>query len=320
MLHPSVATGQSLARIRAKMALSSTKRITTLTFICLAVLYSTLRIEPQQENQRLVPLSKYHEPSTVIHQEQTVSHAEPIEIAINPRSTVANDILSIRHEPTNSQVCIQFTPKSRCPHPSLVGRLSGKSITILNWENEADGYCGSYTFLENGRYFLEVLIIHCNGFGVTKIKGIKNNHPYFEGLDPNDWLRYDFSGECMEDPTRNRITGDSTYITVTDHEDTGMPIRGKWVLKDEVLYNDPNFQVMPWYTRYQPQNCREKDVDYNSPRCKVPMDNSMFSQYKFVWRESEHVWIDELDKYKRQLEISFLEYEQIALGECHNML
>ena len=317
---------------------------------CLVVLQRLTHAEQAQQNQRrhLLSLSQYRDPSTTLPK-NAISTLEPIEI--NPYSTVASDIQEIWHDRQQSKVCIQFKPEARCPHPSLVGRLSGKSIALLQWNvvepsnDSTTSHCGSYNdaWLEGGLYFLEVIILHCNGFGLTKLDGIQSGHPYHQGMNEMDWLVYDFSNEFPEAQTSHRLTGHRSYVSISrDHFGVENLSKGHWALQDEALAVSSYYAPPPWYTRYQPQNCRVNDPDFatgkfasfvNSlrrdrcvvcptlrcniltDRCQKPMDNSRLSHYTFVWNDNQQYWIDQLELMKRQADVDVFEYMQFALGK-----
>ena len=64
-----------------------------------------------------------------------VTHQDLIEeIVINPNSTVAKDISSIWHNHRDNTICLRWRSGARCPYPSLIGRLSGPGLAILEWQ------------------------------------------------------------------------------------------------------------------------------------------------------------------------------------------
>lgn len=167
---------------------------------------------------------------------------------------------------------------SRCPHPSLVGRLSGPLLTVLEWsqvlsqdkQDQSTVYCGSYknSWLLPGVYFLEVLIIHCNGFGVTAFERENKS---------GTMLKFDFTHECLEDPDNNRITDKSTFIPIKMEIDgIGVSSKGHWVSES----------ALPMYTRYQPNECRGTNLP---DKCAVAMNNTHVKAYSFVFRNYELV-------------------------------
>jgi hypothetical protein len=56
-------------------------------------------------------------------------------------------------------------------------------------------------------------------------------------------------------------------------------------------------EVVPHYTRYQPQPCREDNPDWALPRCQAPMENSFIDENSFVWN-NEQSWIDQLKPFQ----------------------
>lgn len=237
---------------------------------------------------------------------------EPIEI--NSNSTLTSDILALWHNPKKDEVCIHLRGGSRCPRPSLVGRLSGESIAMLRWtesippsnsisdNNTADNattYCGSYanSWLSPGIYFLEVIIIHCRDFGIQALNKIRStNHTE---NDIQQWRSFDFTHECVEDPARHRITANSSYITIAER----MAGRGNgfWLRNRHNNTNTKNgTKSSPWFTRYQPQGCLCKNEC--APSCIAPMDNSRINEYAFAWVEDG--WIKDVEALQIDLNIT----------------
>jgi hypothetical protein len=230
---------------------------------------------------------------------------EPIDI--NPNSTVASDILTLWHNPKRCEVCIHLRGGARCPRPSLVGRLSGESIAMLQWtesiptasnNSNTTGnttmYCGSYTnsWLSPGIYFLELIIIHCRDFGMQTLNKIRSTN--YTKNDILLWRNFDFTHVCVEDPPRHRITTNSTYITIEEHGMAGQG-NGFW------LHNrHKNNSKSPWFTRYQPQGCISKTA--SALPCIAPMDNSRIEEYKFTWIGNE--WIKDVGALQIDLNIT----------------
>ena len=79
-------------------------------------------------------------------------------VALDPNSTIVSTVGKIWHNRADFFICVSVSMKegSRCPHQSLVGRISGKSPVVLKWEPLADQdqevrlspntttYCGLY--------------------------------------------------------------------------------------------------------------------------------------------------------------------------------
>mmetsp|Transcript_31203 Transcript_31203/g.67452 ORF Transcript_31203/g.67452 Transcript_31203/m.67452 type:complete len:531 (+) Transcript_31203:93-1685(+) len=221
--------------------------------------------------------------------------SQELTIAINSNSSIASDVTAIWHNRRNSAVCLRWNITARCPHPSLVGRLSGQALSVLEWDqkeispmhsinsqlqDESIVYCGSYkdSWLLQGTYFLEVLIIHCNGFGSDLLK--REKYRPISRMVGTEKLQFDFAEECLEDPERNRITAKMASIVVKNKVvGKGESSEGHWVsLGTEAVY--------PFYSRYQPQGCRGDDLPNN---CKVAMDNTHKEMFSFVFRRDNHV-------------------------------
>ena len=196
-------------------------------------------------------------------------------IGINSNSTIAKDLSAVWHDIDQHSVCVRLREGSRCPHPSLVGRLSGPMLAMLEWSellshdnSKTTVYCGSYknSWLLPGVYFLEVIIIHCNGFGVTAFKQNNNNETM---------LKFDFVHECLEDPDNNHVTDTSAFISIRKEiYGIGVSSKGHWV--SEV--------ALPLHTRYQPQECREEKL---AEKCRVAMNNTHFKALSFDFRDKE---------------------------------
>ena len=72
--------------------------------------------------------------------DRLATHQDLIEeIAINPNSTVAKDISLIWHNQRDNTICLRWRSGARCPYPSLIGRLSGPALAILEWQQQHDG-------------------------------------------------------------------------------------------------------------------------------------------------------------------------------------
>ncbi len=214
---------------------------------------------------------------------QNNNKSETILIDMNPKSTIASDISEIRHYPSTKSICLHLQSGSRCPMPDLLGRLSGSSIAMLEWvqnhpdNNQAfDGgtvFCGSYAnaWLMGGIYFLEILIIHCNGFGVIQ-KNI------------SQMMQIDFGDVCIEDPKYSRVTGDCAFVNIEPNN----PLKedefaGHWRLKHGV-----DSSPRPWFTRYQPLGCRDQE-QIVQPNCSVPMHSGRAAEYSFRWKSNGFV-------------------------------
>ena len=188
-------------------------------------------------------------------------------IAIDPGSTISDDIVSITHDPLRSAITVELK-NTRCPFPVLRGRLSGPALAMLEWNNmdaerphtvkapsTASQLEGYYRAPVVGTYFLEILVIQCS-----------------------DWKNSDdFTNICLEDPLHNRITKRGVSIRVNHTQP--IPV-GYWVAKKDK-------EERPLYTRFQPPNCRIDSSDFHSDRCTLPTSLSRFDDYEFRW-QSKH--------------------------------
>ncbi|CAJ1951696.1 unnamed protein product [Cylindrotheca closterium] len=191
-------------------------------------------------------------------------------------STLASEISHIWHFPSDHTICIELKNNTRCPRPAFLGRLSGPSLAMLDWGRETDEKfgplmrCGSYEYqwLSAGMYFLEVIGLFCEDFGVNSLKRKENEL---------DWLSFDFKHKCMEDPNSNRITDEGSYLMIKEDQNTasGPTPKGRWVFQT-TLGSKP----VPLHSRYQPQGClRNPDQEI----CENPTDGTALGFYSFEW-------------------------------------
>jgi len=114
---------------------------------------------------------------------------------------------------------------------------------------------GHYSMPSQGRYFLEVIGLFCNG---------------------PQW-NVSFQEICMEDPTTHRITKDTALIHVTVssrlEEEAAF---GYWEWSPS--HHHQQQQQQPLLTRYQPQNCQKK-TDQEEKLCRVAISMDRFEPY-----------------------------------------
>ena len=250
-------------------------------------------------------------------------------LSINPDSVISSDAVSIWHNVTSSSICIRLKRGSRCPRPSLVGRLSGKSVAMLEWStvkqlNSSDTFhCGSYSnaWIDRGIYFVELMIIHCNGFGVMALD---------DDVHWEDWLEYNYFNECLEDMFRNSLAANETYVWIPhDYNGSGDLAKGRWVLREKYKANHINDMPPQWLNRRQPKDCRPDLYEYDitiPDQCIAPMDNSHVDRYEFQWRGNEQLWISEhLERMKANigLELEPLEdnyVKEFTYGYHHKIM
>ncbi|CAJ1962048.1 unnamed protein product [Cylindrotheca closterium] len=216
-------------------------------------------------------------------------------IPTNPNSTVDTDIVRIWHDPYSGSVCIHLKEDARCPHPALLGRLSGPALAILDWkELEIDGavagtmLCGSYSnkWLDAGEYFLEIIVLYCEDFGVGTIGRIHDNNitAWF-----NTTLRCN-----VEDPMNNRITSktNSTILITSPTSGTGNYRIGRWVRRK-------GLPLRPLFTRSQPKPCFGKRLSAElQEQCSAFTGRDIPS--KGLWRDYQGEDIRGLPEYEFQ--------------------
>ena len=281
---------------------------TLIVSLIAALFFACFNRNKEEDNElrghRQLSLHQYIDPATTVvkdtHKDSNSGYAP---IVLNPKSTIFQDIEWIVHDPTlTNGVCVRFKQKARCPHPSLVGRLYGTSVTMLEWHQrhsieDSHEQCGSYenSWLDSGTYFVEILVIHCNGFGPTSLEKTQSN-PDHKVLGFHNWGAFDYTNECVEDPLRNRITGDNAYLTIMSNlEGAGNRHIGRWVQMDNSRFYSNGIPHQQ-YTRYQPQPC-----DTGHPDClnelQNALDNSRIeSQFWFEWNKDQR-WIKDLEQY-----------------------
>jgi len=135
-------------------------------------------------------------------------------------------------------------------------------------------HCGSYkkSWVLPGMYFLEVLIIHCNDFGVNALS---------MGHNSTTSQSYDYRHECMEDPGRGRITADGATVAIGNEvHGVGDSSKGHWRYHTEAISSTT---MQPLVTRYQPQGCR--DSNQTLERCERVMKKTHHDSFSFVFRK-----------------------------------
>ncbi|KAL3926917.1 MAG: hypothetical protein SGBAC_013288 [Bacillariaceae sp.] len=263
------------------------------------------------------------------------------ELPIDEKSTIASDIDKIWHDMATKSICVGLKNDSRCPHPALLGRLSGPALALLDWSerpstSDSDGgtlLCGDYSsqWLDAGYYFVEIIVLFCEDFGVTSLQQ--------RAQDQDAWLDADRTSKCVEDARYNRITSKEgrTIINIPSSvEGKGSYRRGRWVRK-------PHLPLQALFTRYQPmecagaafggthirkgtplhQHCKSIVARDNKPKKKrgKPLKKGEIrfrglSQYEFQWNTSfpEEQLIERLRQRQRDDNIPKI----CAIGDAHS--
>ena len=264
-------------------------------------------------------------------------------------SLLASEVESIQNFPFEKRIIVRFFNKRSCRNPRIFGRLSGQYLALVEWEYEytytadsnstlitatnknkttasenhsttgggggdlvVDRIVGHYSVPSGGRYFLEVIGLFCNW--INDDAGGNS-----DGNSDNSDDDGNFKDVCMEDPTKHRIThettafidvlgndgGDSSTTTTNGSSSSSSAAAaaaaaskenkstkeekgeitaaaapyGYW----EFNSNSSNIQQPPLLlTRYQPQNCR-KENELQQDRCSSAMSLDRFDPYRFVY-------------------------------------
>lgn len=187
-------------------------------------------------------------------------------IPIEPVSSLTRHIDSIMHFPQRNRIELRMNPETRCPNPSLVGRLSGRSLSMIQWDTTPPHHMrgdtslpiivgGSYNVPYNGKYFIEILILYCRQI---------NDYNIWDNL----------SEKCIENPNYFRLTASEAHIQVTSANDKSAPVPpppGYWT----------STTMTPLSTRWQPQKCRHPHT--REERCAKHITTAPFQQYNFHW-------------------------------------
>lgn len=185
----------------------------------------------------------------------------------------------IIHSPHEAKITVTFKDSNdrKCLKPRIMGRLSGQYLTIIQWNDEnmkmtqeADAYVtrqdaitGYYKVPSPGRYFIEILGLHCNDF-------------------PFD---AQFGNICLEDTAHNHLTAKNSFIdvTVTTANATELNFPATNAINKNPLghwkWSDESAVPVPMQTRYQGQNCRGS----TEPRCMNSTSLDRFTPYRFEW-------------------------------------
>jgi hypothetical protein len=177
------------------------------------------------------------------------------ELNINPSTIMSSDIHQMLHYPDESKVEIILNKIRECPHPQVIGRLSGPALGRLLWETmqshhaDYDIITGYYTVPWRGQYFIEIIVHLC-----TELL-----------------LETDVRDICLVDPSHHRLTANDSFINITHPSGSFYNNHiGYW------YWSDVDKPIEPLFTRYQPPGCRN-----GGPHCKVATDISRFDPYKF---------------------------------------
>lgn len=219
----------------------------------------------KQQHRNVKPTQDISQSTVATKPAAVFYHQDYHELPMDKNSTIASDIGKIWHDPDSMTICVSLKQTARCPHPALLGRLSGPALAILEWKEvrlfpivDSDDIgtvlCGGYGhyWLDPGDYFVEIIILHCKDFGVSALQRTNNL---------TAWMEANHKYDCVEDANHNRITskeGKSVIHIPTLTRGRDKYRQGRWI-------RNPQFTSKPLVTRYQPVECfREKPAEGSS--------------------------------------------------------
>ncbi|GFH62050.1 hypothetical protein CTEN210_18526 [Chaetoceros tenuissimus] len=207
-------------------------------------------------------------------------------------SYVTSDILQILHIPIKSRIEIHLKPQRSCHSPVFKGRISGWSLSMINFEDVIDDVVvGTYDLFhmpKSGNYHVEILLLLCE--------------KYEEGFQSS----LNLMTVCLADRTDENglITSKnnaSIAVNLFHQRLENKKVRGRWlhksVLSDQhqLRHNINKFssngplleQPTPVFTRFQPESCRKR-TNKPSRYCKQFNEDRLkpFNDYNFLWNDS----------------------------------
>ena len=228
-------------------------------------------------------------------------------------STISNDIESIIHIPTKQKIVIEFKKRQRsnCPHPYLIGRLSGPALIKLDFttssssiqtqeddddeittKNNVTIMTGTYTLPpprgvgSSSYYFLEIILVMCNAVVPPSIVDFEKRN------NLKSLQEYNFRRKCVEDCNRHLVLDTTIEVVVVasqQQQQSSLPELqhplGYWMSTVDMDTTNSR-RPYPLYTRYQPQNCRSSDAQQD-PRCTQPTSLERFESYQFQWTNED---------------------------------
>ncbi|CAJ1965349.1 unnamed protein product [Cylindrotheca closterium] len=228
-------------------------------------------------------------PSAKPHQEEPPMPPKPF-LELNADNPISKDVSRLWQNEMMGAVCISIPRNADCSHPLLIGRLSGPSLSILEWTNEATSddsttFCGKYRgVIQGAMYFVEILTAYCEDFSVGALSGDSSST---SPRHTDEWLSFNWTEVCMQNTLTNRLTQENCAILIssptlsaelenalngTQSEESQAP--GYWTRNEEQ-------NLIPLYTRFQPLDCQGNNK--RLPRCMKPMSTARFDGYDFAW-------------------------------------
>lgn len=248
------------------------------------------------------PKSRHEDMATLENHSIPDSKDDALEevIHMNLNVTLTNDILKIVHLPHQQKINIHVKTNRKCFKRVVRGRLSGPSLHMLDWtydysanKDQYDVVSGAYQNVQSGeKYFVEIIALFCNEFT----------------FDLN------FTSICLEDPEHHRITIDGAEIHTMQSSEEVLSTSKRDSMFGQWVSHETNSK--PLWTRYQPQNCREKN-EQKEPRCADKTSIDRFQPYHFEWLDSEKAMLSE-HQLKELVQKNRNGTAICALGDSHN--
>lgn len=228
----------------------------------------------------------------------TIAH----KIALNQDySYVTSDILQILHIPAKSRIEIHLQPRigRRCHSPVFKGRISGWSLSMINFEDVIDDVVvGTYDLFQmpkSGNYHVEILLLLCE--------------KYEEGSQSSLNLmtvcladRTDENGLITSKENASLIAVDVQHHILETTILGNKKARGRWlhksllsdkyelghnIINNNISSGDPLLELeqpKPVLTRFQPKSCFSA-LNRKSSYCKQFNEDRLkgFDEYNFLW-------------------------------------
>ncbi|CAB9503799.1 expressed unknown protein [Seminavis robusta] len=238
-----------------------------------------------------------------------------IQIELDSNATLFKDLISIQHFPQSAQIVVELRNGAKCPRPYLMARLSGPALILLqNWtwsDNQKTGpgttMAATYQTPIGGEYFLEVAALFCHDafYDMVDLNNIaklprnqdwlKDDNKTADGMA--NVLAINFTGTCMENPFRRRLTAPKASIWVTPEmakrtrqQFQSQQWAGYWhnhkSLPSSISSNDTTTTLHPpVYLRHQPFECYWSLMTgkAQADHCFVADNRNQFNPYEFRW-------------------------------------
>jgi len=234
---------------------------------------------------------------TKVYHENASSNPPSISIQLNQNSSyVRSDISKILHIPSKSRIEVHLQSTRRCQNPVFKGRISGWSLSMIDFEEEVqnDILVGTYDRFHmpmSGQYPLEIILLLCEKYP-------ENSH------------QMDLLSVCLE-----HESGDTTHITSRENASLGIDIgskqfeeainlerKGRWVHNSLLVENTTQIhsnvllseEPEPILTPFQPKGCEKRNQTKDINECKpfVTDRHNRFDEYRYVWSSNR----DELNQ------------------------